>query len=348
MTWERKTVPALLVGGALVLGGCAATEGFMNGLTGGGDTGSASVGEADDKQNVKTATEDADAQYDLPEYNGVKQAIGVIDSTNRSGWNGSYNLGSNLTIMLESALFDTNRFVLVEREQLSDLIREQDLQTSGRMAQANKVAQTGKLRPAQYLATVEITSVEDNSSGGGGGVRVRGIRVGSSGGKARITCIAKLIDSTSGEIVAKKSITGEAGRSKLTVGVYRRGIGADFNQFQKTPIGEAAQDVINQAAFYIAKQMEDKDITGAVVTTAAGRVIINRGSRHNYQDGMRLEMIEEGEELIDPNTGQLLGTAEGKKLGELRITRVDEKIAYCDVLTGTKSPPPGTLVKLLE
>ena len=41
--------------------------------------------------------------------------------------------------MLESALFDSGRFVIVEREKLGDVMAEQDLAASGRAAKS-KVA----------------------------------------------------------------------------------------------------------------------------------------------------------------------------------------------------------------
>ena len=61
------------------------------------------------KQTTKTESGNADMK--LGEYKGLKHAIGVKDFKNEAGWSGSWDVGDNLTVMLESALFDSGRFV---------------------------------------------------------------------------------------------------------------------------------------------------------------------------------------------------------------------------------------------
>lgn len=295
----------------------------------------------------KTPTEQANADMGLGEYKGLKHAVGVKGFDNEAGWSGSWDLGDNLAIMLESALFDTGRFVLVEREKLTDVIAEQDLAASGRTAKAKKVAQTGVIRSARYIATGAVTTVEDAASGGGGGVSVGGFRVGLGGSKAQVTIIAKLIDTSTGEIVAKQRITGKPGGISASIGYSGSGFGADLGGFTKTPLGEAAQDAINQAAKFFAQQMENFPFEGSVVkVTDKGQVIINRGSEFGVAVGQELVMAEQGEQLLDPDTGEVLGNEEGEEIGTLKIARVTEKLSYADVTSGDDNPAPGTTVKL--
>jgi curli biogenesis system outer membrane secretion channel CsgG len=296
----------------------------------------------------KTKVKDGDADMGLGEYHGVKHAVGVVDFDNDAGYRSQWEMGYNMSILLESALFDTGRFVLVEREGLGNVIGEQDLAASGRMAQASSVAQTGKLRPAKYIATGAMTEVEYNESGGGGGFNIKGFTVGGSKADAKITIIAKLIDTTTGEIVAKKRITGEAGRAKLNFGINKGSFKGDIGGFAKTPLGEAAQDCINQAAKFFAIQMEELPSGGAVVMVKDGRVIINRGEQYNFRKGMVLMMTEEGEDLIDPETGEVLEKAEGKKIGTIRITKTSEKVSYCEVIEGEANPERGTVVEVVS
>ena len=294
---------------------------------------------------AKTTTEDGDPDMsELGEYNGIKHAIGCKDFENQAGWHGQWKIGSNLSIMLESALGASGRFVLVEREKLSAIIAEQDLATSGRTAGAKKVAQTGKLRPARYLATGAVTEVEDSQSGGGGGISIKGIRLGGGKANAQVTIIAKLVDTTTGEIVKQKRIVGKASRIKMDVGVNYKGIGTSLGGFEKTPLGQAAQDCINEAAKFFAKEMEEYPVEGAVVTVSKGKVIINRGSRYGVGVGQEFVMETEGEELIDPDTGEVLDTADGEIIGRLKVTKVSEKVAYCEVTDGEKNPEKGTRI----
>lgn len=297
----------------------------------------------------RTRVSDGNATPRLGEYKGLKHAIGCKNFDNESGWRGHWEVGDNLTLMLESALQDTGRFVLVERQMLRDVIVEQDLAASGRAAPAAKVAQKGMIRPARYLATGAVTEISESQSGGAGGVSFGGVRLGGSRSEAQIAVIVKLIDTTTGEIVAKERIVGKAGRTGLNVGVSFRGVSTDLGGFVKTPLGQAAQDCINQAAVFIAKKMEAFPFEGSVVKTGDnGQVIINRGEQYGVAVGQEFVMAQPGQLLLDPDTGEVLEREAGKQIGRLKVAKVSEKIAYCDVTDGEKQPAPGTAVQVVR
>jgi curli biogenesis system outer membrane secretion channel CsgG len=294
---------------------------------------------------AETKTEGGNAQMNLGEYKGLKQAIGVKGFKLETGWSGSMDLGDNLGTMLESALFDSGRFVVVQREKLKDVMEEQDLAASGRTAGAKKVAQTGKIRSAKYLASGAITEVSENQSGGDGGINIKGFRVGMGKNEAQITAIITLTDTTTGEIVAKERVVGKAGGTRLNVG-YSGSIGGELGGFKKTPIGQAAQDVINQAVAVLAKKMETFPFEGSVIKVGAGgQVIINRGSEFGMEVGQELIMTTEGEQMIDPDSGAILGQEDGEVIGKLKVAKVAEKMSYADVTQGEKNPATGTVVK---
>jgi len=296
-----------------------------------------------------TATESSNAKMNLGEYKGLKQAIGCKDFGNESGWSGQWEIGHNLAIMLESALFDTGRFVIVERAKLTDVIAEQDLAASGRTAKAGKVAQTGLIRPCRYLATGAVTTVDEKQSGGDAGISIGGVRLGGGKSEAQVTVIVKLIDTTTGEIVAKESITGKAGNTSLRVGVSAGIVNTELGGFKKTPLGQAAQDCINKASEFIAKKMESFPFEGSVVKISeSGQVVINRGSQFGVEVGQELAMAKQGELMTDPDTGEILGNEEGKVIGKIKVAKVSEKISYCDVVEGEKMPDAGTVVKVAQ
>jgi len=222
---------------------------------------------------------------------------------------------------------------------------EQDLAKSGRMA-TSKVAQTGLLRAARYIGTGAVTEVEGKQSGGGGGISFHGISLGGGKSEAQVTVIVKLIDTTSGEIVAKERIVGKAGNTHLKVGLDIAGVNTDLGGFKKTPLGQAAQDCINQATAVIAKKMEEFPFEGAVITTSSsGKVLINRGAEFGVEAGQELVMGAEGKTITDPDTGAILGKEEGQTIGKLKVSKVDKKFSYCDVTEGEKNPPKGTVVR---
>ncbi len=291
-----------------------------------------------------TSTESGNATNNLGAYKGIKKEIAVKNFENKAGWSGDYDLAQNLSIMLESALFDTGRFVLLQRENLKDTIEEQDLQASGRAAKAKAVAQTGKIRSARYLASGAVSEVSKDQSGGDGGLNISGFHIGLGKNEAQITCIVTLTDTTTSEIIAKERVVGKAGGTSLRLG-YSGSIGGNLGGFAKTPIGQAAQDVCNQASIFIAKKMEEFPLTGSVIkATDDGKVIINRGSEFGVDVGQALTMKTEGKELTDPDSGASLGKEEGKIIGHLKITKVLDKVSYCDVVDGEKAPAAGTVV----
>jgi curli biogenesis system outer membrane secretion channel CsgG len=291
-----------------------------------------------------TTTADTNPVNQLGPYSGLKHAVGVTDFKNEAGWSGHWNLGNNLGIMLESALGATERFVMVERDKLADVIKEQDLAGSERVAAAKNVARTGLIRPARYLATGSVTDATENQSGGTGGISIKGFSVGGSKGKAQVTVIVKLIDTTTGEIAAQQRITGMAGKAGINVGMYRNGIGADLGGFAETPIAEACQDCINQAAVFIAKKMESMPFEGAVVKVSENTVIINRGEEFGVAAGKELVMKTLGDLLTDPDTGAILGREDGSEIGKLKVVKAAPKMSYCTVTAGEKNPKPGTPV----
>ena len=71
---------------------------------------------------------------------------------------------------------------------------------------------------------------------------------------------------------------------------------------------------------------------------------INRGSKHGIEVGKNFTMMEEGEMLTDPDSGAIIGNEQGKELGKLKVTSVQDEVAICEVTSGEKSPKAGTRV----
>lgn len=296
------------------------------------------------KSTTKTKTSDDGAKaVVLPEYKGVKHAIGVLNFDNAAGFHSEMAIGDNLRMMLESSLFACGRFVIVERGELGAVMSEQDLQASNRTAKAANVAQTGKIRSARYLASGTVTEASANTSGQGGGIGIKNFRIGGSSSKSSIVVVVKLIDSTTGEVVASERIRGEAGKTGLTLGYHNRGVGGDLGAFAKTPLGEAAQDCINQATRFIAGKMESLKIEGSVVAVSGDQVIIGMGENYAVAPGQQFVCRTDGEVLTDPATGAVLDRIEGEITATLEVTKVREKTSYCKLIDG-KMPARGDTV----
>ena len=304
----------------------------------------ADVGTALLKPSTATKTKDDTAGSQMGAYKGVKHAIGIVDFETDSGFHFDDDAKANMRAMLESSLFATNRFVIVERGNLDAVMNEQDLGSSKRASKSTGVAQTGKIRSARYLATTLITEASSNTSGDSGGVRIKGFSIGGSSAKSSIVLVVKLVDTTTSEVVASERIRGVAGKSGVNLGYSANRWGGELGTFAKTPMGEAAQDCINQAVKFIASKMESFPVEGSVVSSSEQAIIINLGENYGIRSGQTFAIRRKGEALIDPETGEMLGAAEGETLGVIEVTGAREKVSYCKLVEGDMPARGDTVV----
>ncbi len=297
------------------------------------------------KPSTATKTKDDTKGSQMGSYSGIKHALGVVDFSISSGCHFEDSNADNMRAMLESALFATNRFVIVERGNLDAVLNEQDLASSKRAAKSTGVAQTGKVRSARYLATALITEASSNTSGDSGGVRIKGFSIGGSSAKSSIVLVVKLVDSTTSEVVASERIRGEAGKAGLNLGYSGHGWGGEVGTFAKTPMGEAAQDCINQAVKFIAAKMESYPLEGNVVLANEQAIVINLGENYGIRAGQTFAIRRKGEQLVDPETGEILGTSDGEDLGTIEVVSTKEKASTCKLVSGDM-PERGDAVVL--
>src|SRR4030042_1687081 len=104
------------------------------------------------------------------DYMGPKARIAVTRFVDKSAKGPiSGQIGDGMSEMLANALFGTNRFIVLERQSLGDVIAEQDLGASGRIRQET-AARIGEIEGADLLIEGTITEFEPGASGAGGGV----------------------------------------------------------------------------------------------------------------------------------------------------------------------------------
>ena len=73
----------------------------------------------------------------------------------------SVNLGKAISAMLVTEFSGREGMRIVERAQLNELLREQDLSLSGRIEEADAI-EVGKMLGVQYVLHGQVTSIVDN------------------------------------------------------------------------------------------------------------------------------------------------------------------------------------------
>jgi len=191
-------------------------------------------------------------------YNGPKARIAVsrfTDKTAKGWWTGQ--IGDGMADMLATALFNTNRYIVLERQTLNDVLAEQDLGASGRIRKET-AAPIGKIEGAELLVTGAVTEYEPGASGASGGItsgrggwgEVAGGILGSFK-KAHIAIDLRIIDTRTSRIVAATSIEGSAtsiGGSGALSGVH---LGGGLGGWRKTPIEKALRVCLNEAINFV-------------------------------------------------------------------------------------------------
>jgi curli biogenesis system outer membrane secretion channel CsgG len=183
-------------------------------------------------------------------------------------WSGNQDIGKGVADMLVDELVNDGSFRVIERKKLDAILNEQNFSNGERAdPSAKTVSQLAKVLGVKYLIVGSITKFGTESSnksvGGGGFGNKFGVGgVGKSEGKANVALTARILDTSTAEVMvsskgdgtSKRSgmmLSGAGGGSKVGAGSLNFGA----SDFQDTIIGEATEAAVKAlAAQLIAKK----------------------------------------------------------------------------------------------
>ena len=272
----------------------------------------------------------------LPAPMGPKKIVAVADFENKAGKWSSWELGSGFSEMLVTSLIASERFIVVERQEIGRVMAEQDFGMSGRTAGGNSAA-IGKILKAQLLIQGAVTEFDPAVEGSSGGVGIKGFAIGGQTGTAHVAVTIRLYDTTTGQVIDSQRCEGHAKSGGMSVSYAEPRFAIGGSHFSKTPLGEATQMAIDKAVFFISSRMQNVPWEGKVIKTdEAGGVFINCGQRNGIVAGDSFNVYAPGEELIDPDTGESLGSDMTLK-GQVQIMSpadVKEKFSTARPISG--------------
>jgi len=172
-------------------------------------------------------------------------------------WSGNQDIGKGIADLIVDELVNDGSFRIIERKRIEALLAEQDFSNSERAdPTAKTVARLGKALGVKYLIVGSITKfgTEESSKSVGGGVfgSKFGVgKVGTASGKAVVAITARVIDVSTGEIMASAKGEGASKRSGLLLGGGgggRTAAAGDINigasDFHDTILGEATEAAV--------------------------------------------------------------------------------------------------------
>jgi curli biogenesis system outer membrane secretion channel CsgG len=173
-------------------------------------------------------------------------------------WTGTQDIGEGISDMIVDELVNDGSFRVIERKRLDAILAEQNFSNSERAdPTAKTVAQIGKALGVKYLVVGSVTKFgteQSNKSFGGGGFGgAFGVgNVGTSKGKANVAITARIIDVSTGEIMASAKGEGTSKRSGFLLGGAGGGGGGagaghiafGASEFRDTILGEATEAAV--------------------------------------------------------------------------------------------------------
>ena len=204
----------------------------------------------------------------------IKKRIAVTHFDNKSNWQGQAELGTGFADSLADALIKTGRYIVVERAELQNVMKEQDFAQSGRTAETANAPQIGKLLTAQIQITGSILHVDTHTQEQSGAIGFRGFSIGGGGGKAEVAIALRIIDTTSGQVLDSQQIKGIARKSGMALGFAHGGFGGSMSSLNKTPLGDAVIDALAQAVAMITMRLEQVPWQGRIVKAEGDKILM--------------------------------------------------------------------------
>jgi curli biogenesis system outer membrane secretion channel CsgG len=176
-------------------------------------------------------------------------------------WEGNWDIGKGVADLIVDGLVEDGSFRMIERKRLDAILAEQNFSNSDRAdPSAASVAKIGKALGVKYLIVGSITKFgtekKGMSVGGGGFGRIGGAigAVGTQKGKANVAITVRMIDSSTGEIMASAKGDGTSQRSGLMLGGGGAGSGGGgaggfsmtSSDYRDTILGEATEAAVTQ------------------------------------------------------------------------------------------------------
>lgn len=229
---------------------------------------------------VVSTTEPTIEVFQLEPYDGPKARVAVYRFGDRTakgggryrgfGWY-SPEIGNGMADMLNDALLKSNRFIVLERQALKDVLQEQDLAASGRVRRET-AAPIGQIEGAELLIKGAITEFEPGARGARGGFGAGGFGLGWGGGlggaliggllsgirESHVAMIIQVVDARTSRLLFSTTVEGTASDfdiSGLLAGFGGGfGAGAGLGTWQKTPVEKAIRIAILKAVKELSKK----------------------------------------------------------------------------------------------
>ena len=283
---------------------------------------------------------------------GAKPRVAILEFKNKAShytWSW-YEAGRQAQDILVTELVKSGKYRVIEREQLQAIMQEKHLSLSGDIDPKTAI-QFGKMLGVEYLiagAVTELGVTDRNASVPGGFLRgLPSVSVRSQ--KMEAALDARAFSTSTGEIVWADTAKDETSDSS----VYVAGAGGGANDRNK--VDKLMRPVVQKLAASLAKASlsssglggagDASGVVGKIAKADGGTLYVNAGSEAGVKEGDEFAVYRVGEQIKDPDTGEVLGANE-MKVGRVKITSVKgPRLSIAAAVSGSGFKAGDTLRK---
>ena len=255
-----------LVLAVVALAGCATTAEVTKG--GGATIGEAQAEKYDGPKARITVGAIVDKTGDADKKGSLRYQLGVLRRRSSSPESfQSENVVGGIRDLVTTALFQSNRFIVLERDTISDALVEQEFSASGKVGETSRIP-IGQVEGAELLVVGALTGFDAAAAGGGGfpipipinrgrDVMILDVEI----RKSHVTMDLRVIDVRTGRIVSTVAVEGSARKFGAGLSGFARTrhggmvrIPTVLRGFANTPVEKAISEMVDAAVTHVVEK----------------------------------------------------------------------------------------------
>ncbi len=253
----------------------------------------------------------------------LKRKVAIGRFTNETTYGQSFfidennnRIGKQAMDILSAKLFETGKFIMLERSDLAQIQKELEIGGNGKVKNA-----------ADFIIVGSITEF--------GRKEVSDVGIFSRNKKqiANARVHIRVIDVTTGQIIYSEEGKGEASsEAAVTFGVGNK---AGYDASLNDKVLDAA---ITNLASNIIENMLDKPWRAYILGYEDGNIIMSGGKSQNIKAGSRFAVLKEGKKIKNPQTNMMI-TLPGKKVATIEVLMSvgetpESEVSMCSIVDG--------------
>ena len=281
---------------------------------------------------------------------------GTVKTTVAQIFGSDQDVGKGISDLLVQKLVQDGKYSVIERNALDKILAEQNFSNSDR-ADSATAAKIGRILGIDCITQFGRDDQHTNVGGGGYGLGRFGLGgVGTSKAKAVVGVSARMINTSTGEILVAVTGTGESTRSSTALlgggggwsGGGGGGLDMGSSNFSNTILGEAVHKAVDDTGAQLDASVDKiptvkMEVNGLVADVSGSTLIINVGKKSGVHVGDKLIVSRQVRTVKDPATGKVIKSVEDK-VGEATVTEADNDSATV-TFSGSGPAKVGDVVK---